>query len=174
MQTWKYLALLLPISFASAGCPTDDGEDPGPSPIVLNEFMAANASSFEDASGAFPDWIELFNTGSEDIPLGSYAISDDIGQPLKHLLNDSLIIPAGGYMILFADGDTDQGPEHLSFRLTANGEDLVLSRLINSTAEIVQTHQYGEQLTDVSEGRLPNGTGAFTELATASPGASNG
>ncbi len=173
MQTWKILPLLLPLSLL-VGCPTDVVTDPEPSPLVLNEFMATNASTLEDESGAFPDWIELFNTGTEDVPLGSYAISDSAGQPLKHLLSDSLVIPAGGYMILFADGDTDQGPNHLSFRLTANGEDLVLSRLIESSAEIVDTHQFGEQLTDVSEGRLPNGTGAFTELATASPGATNG
>ncbi len=173
MQTWTSLSLLASLTLMVAGCPTEPDEEVGPSPLVLNEFMAANASSYPDASGAFPDWIELFNTSSTDVPMGSYAISDAAGQPLKHLLSDDLVIPAGGYLMLFADGDVDQGPNHLSFRLRVNGEDLVLSRLVNSSAEIVDIHQYGEQLTDISEGRLPNGTGAFTELGTASPEAAN-
>lgn len=162
--------LALPLA---AGCPSEEDPADEPSTVVLNEFMASNASVFQDDSGAFPDWIELYNTGTEDVALGSYALSDDLGQPLKHILSDDLVITAGGYLILFADGDVAQGEQHLSFRLTADGEDLVLSRIAGSAAEIIDTHQYGVQLTDISEGRLPNGTGAFTELGTPSPGAAN-
>ena len=168
---------LLPLALSlGADCTAVDDDDDAvePSAIVINEFMAANASIFEDDTGAFPDWIELFNTGTADVALGSYAVSDSLGQPLKHLLSDDLVIPAGGYLILFADGDTDQGPDHISFRLTSGGEDLVLSRLVGSAAEVVDSYQYGEQLTDVSEGRVPNGTGSFVPLDTPTPGASNG
>lgn len=174
MMNRMLLLSTLALSLA-AGCPSEDpgDDDLGPSTIVLNEFMASNASVFQDDSGAFPDWIELHNTGTVDVAMGSYAVSDDLGQPLKHILSDDLIIPAGGYLVLFADGDVSQGEQHLSFRLDANGEDLVVSRIAGSQAEIVDTHQYGVQLTDISEGRSPNGTGAFAELTTPSPGAAN-
>ena len=129
MRHARILALTLPITLAlAAGCPTEEEEELGPSPLVLNEFMAANASTFEDDTGAFPDWIEIFNRGTSDVSLAGYAISDSLGQPLKHLISDaSLVVPAAGYVVLFADGDVDQGSDHLSFRLTVDGEDLLLS-----------------------------------------------
>ncbi len=170
----RWTLVILPLVAMLVACPTEEEQEPEPSTVVLNEFMASNASILEDESGAFPDWIELFNTGTADIPLGSYAVSDSLGQPLKNLLSDDLVIPAGGYLVLYADGDTDQGSNHLGLALDNNGEDLVLSRIVGNRAEIIDSHVFGEQLTDVSEGRLPNGTGDFVELTSPSPGASNG
>jgi hypothetical protein len=174
MRYCRALALILPLSIALAGCPSgDDDDDPGPSPIVINEFMADNESLFEDAEGKFPDWIELFNTGTADLALGGYALSDSLGQPLLHLLSDDLVIASGGYLVLFADNDTVSGPDHLSFKLEKNGEEVVLSRLVNNIPEIIDSYAFAAQLTDISEGRSPNGTGDFTELDPPSPGVSN-
>ena len=34
------------------------------SDIVINEVMGSNSSAFSDENGAFPDYVELLNTGS--------------------------------------------------------------------------------------------------------------
>jgi hypothetical protein len=174
MRYCRAFASILSLALVLVGCPSDDDDDVvDSSEIVLNEFMADNENLFEDADGNFPDWIELFNTGTEDTALGGYAVSDSLGQPLKHLLSDDLVIAAGGYLVLFADGEAGLGADHLSFKLEKNGEDIVLSRLVNNIPEVVDSVQFDEQFTDTSQGRLPNGTGDFTEQDAPSPGVSN-
>jgi hypothetical protein len=41
--------------------------------VRITEIMAANLSCLADADGAFYDWIELTNTGSEAVALGGYS-----------------------------------------------------------------------------------------------------
>ena len=45
--------------------------------IVINEIMALNQTIIYDEDGDTPDWIELFNTGSEQIDLSGFSLSDD-------------------------------------------------------------------------------------------------
>ena len=141
--------------------------------LVINEFMASNASTATDESGANPDWIELHNLGSSAVSLDGFYISDDLAEPDREPLDGSLSVPAGGYLILFADGDVDQGANHLSFRLAKAGEDVVLSTDGESAVEVVDSTTYGEQQTDVSMARSPDGTGDFAASDSPTPGAAN-
>jgi hypothetical protein len=38
---------------------------PGTNDVVVNEFVASNATGLTDESGAFPDWIEMLNRTDE-------------------------------------------------------------------------------------------------------------
>ena len=161
----RYLApliLLLPLLNA---CPAGD--------LVINEFVASNATGHTDESGAYPDWIELHNPSSSAISLAGYAISDDATLPERHLLDASLEIPAGGYQVLFADGDTVDGITHLPFRLAASGEELLLSHDAGDGYEVIDQLSYGEQTTDTATARVPDGTGEWTSGVTPTPGESN-
>lgn len=161
-RTAALLLLLLPLLTA---CPTGD--------LVLNEFVASNATGHTDESGAYPDWIEIHNPTGSDISLGGYAISDDTTLPERHLFDASLTIPAGGYQVIFADGDTIDGPLHLPFRLNASGEEVVLSHDTGEGYEVIDQVAYGEQQTDTAVARVPDGTGDWTEGVTPTPGAAN-
>ena len=156
------LLLLLPLLTA---CTTGD--------LVLNEFVASNATGHTDESGAYPDWIELHNPTSVSISLGGYAISDDSTLPERHLFDASLSIPAGGYQVVFADGDTIDGALHLPFRLSAAGEELLLSVDNGEGYEVIDQVAFGEQQTDVAAARIPDGTGDWSEGVTPTPGAAN-
>ena len=158
------LILLLPLLTA---CPT--GGD-----LVINEFVASNATGHTDESGAYPDWVELYNPTSSSINLSGYAISDDLTLPERHLLDASLEIPAGGYQVFFADGDTADGPLHLPFRLSAGGEELLISHDMGDGYEVLDQVVFGEQQTDVATARMPDGTGEWVEGVTPTPGATNG
>lgn len=74
-----------------------------PGQLIMNEMMASNASTLEDQFNEFPDWIELYNAGTEAIQLGSYWLSDDLSEPLKWNLPEMLLDP-GAYYIIFASG----------------------------------------------------------------------
>ena len=43
---------------------------------MLNEVMGSNSSAFSDENGAFPDYVELLNTGSAPADLNGLVLTD--------------------------------------------------------------------------------------------------
>ncbi len=129
-----------PLLFLTAlGCATVDGEpmpsedsdtDPPietidaivPTQLCVNEFVADSEESYQDETGAFPDWIELHNRTLAPLSLGEFSLTDDPEEPHAAPLDVSLIVPAGGFIVLSADGQPELGPTHLPFSLDAEGE----------------------------------------------------
>lgn len=128
--------------------------------IVINEFMADNENTIADQDGEFDDWIELYNNTSTAINLAGYYLSDDADEPLKWAFPD-VTIAANGYLIIWADDDEDQEGLHSNFKLSANGETILLS---NPDGQLVDQVTYGGQTEDISTGRSPNGIGDFTSM----------
>ncbi len=127
--------------------------------VVINEFVASNQSGAQDESGGFADWVELHNTSAQAISLAGWYLSDDQSNPLRWRIPAGISIPAGGYLIIWTDADSLDGPLHTNFRLSAAGEDLVLS---NSAGQLVDLVNFPLQITDTAYARIPNGTGPFT------------
>lgn len=71
--------------------------------IVINEGSNKNYSDISDEDGDFEDWIELYNTSGSAIDVFNYTLSDDPAVPAKWVL-PHLIIPAGGYAVIFCSG----------------------------------------------------------------------
>lgn len=148
----------------------DTGEAPsGGDALVINEFMASNATGLTDEGGAYPDWIELYNGTDAAIDLGGYTMSDDAETPDEHVLAD-LTIDAGGYLVLFADGDVKEGDLHLAFGLRRSGEAI---HLWDTTGAVVDSIEYGEQVTDISYARVTDGAAEWDYQADPTPGAAN-
>jgi hypothetical protein len=72
------------------------------SQLVINEVTPSNNGSFTDEYNSYPDWIELYNSGSTAININGYGLSDNITIPLKWTFPD-ITIPAHGYLIVAAD-----------------------------------------------------------------------
>ncbi|MEM8907134.1 MAG: CotH kinase family protein [Bacteroidota bacterium] len=140
--------------------------------LVINEFMASNNNSFADEFGEYDDWIEIFNADNQDIDLNGKSLSDDPSDRSKWALPNITMSP-GQYLIFWADGDPDQGDFHTNFKLKASGEHIGLYADEASGFGIIDTLSYGQQSSDVSQGRLPNGSGPIQTLSIASPGANN-
>ena len=139
--------------------------------ICVNEFQASNASTITDESGAFPDWFELYNLTGADIDLDGYSVTDDLGWPDKFVLADGLVLESGGWLLLWADGDVDQGDDHLSFRLQKDGEQI---GVFDPDGEPLDGIEYGPQQTDQSEVRIPDGGEDWEMTTSPTPGGSNG
>jgi hypothetical protein len=129
--------------------------------VVINEFMASNDATVADQDGEYDDWIELYNNSAEAIDLSGYFLSDDPGNLLKWELPAGTEIGAGGYLIVWADEDEDQAGLHASFKLSASGESVVLS---DPSGNIIDEVAFADQMTDISYGRYPNGTGDFQTM----------
>jgi hypothetical protein len=139
--------------------------------LLLNELMPSNRSTVADESGAYPDWLELYNPGSADVSLAGWTISDNLDEPDKHELAAELSVPAGGFLVLWADKDTEDGPLHVDFNLAADGEDLGIYDADGNPADIVT---FGAMAEDLSVARVPDGSDNWEIVESATPGASNG
>jgi hypothetical protein len=126
--------------------------------VVINELMADNATTVTDPSGAFEDWIELYNRGEADLDLSGWYLSDKIDNPTKWSFPAGTQIPAGGYLIVWADEDGSQGPLHANFKLSKGGEAVLLSAPDQTRVDEII---FGPQQTDMGLARVPNGTGDF-------------
>lgn len=140
--------------------------------LVINEFMAINDSAVTDEYGEYNDWIELYNYGTTDIELTGMSLSDDSDTPVKWTFPETTIT-AGTFLVLWTDGDEEQGTYHLPFKLSGSGEEIGLyDRPETGTAEI-HTVVFGQQAADISFGMFPDGNGAWTAMEEPTPGTFN-
>ena len=131
------------------------------SDIVINEFMASNQVTIQDQDGEFDDWIELYNNGDTQVDLTDFHLSDNQESLTKWQFPNGTMIQAKDYLIIWADGDEYQEGLHANFKLSADGESVLLSNDENQLIDIIE---YGEQESDFTYGRYPNGTGPFQKL----------
>ncbi|MEZ6317685.1 MAG: lamin tail domain-containing protein [Phycisphaerales bacterium] len=157
--------------------PNDDDDscytDPDPTPAVyVNEWLASNDGVITDEFGDADDMIELYNDENVAVDLGGRYLTDDLADRTKWEIPAGVIIPAKGRLVFWADDETEQGPMHTNFKLSAGGEAVGLfDRTTNQLAEI-DAVTFGAQTTDVSEGRSPDGAECLATF-TPSPGTAN-
>lgn len=169
-----FWSIALPQSAAAQSrvvCTTQE-EATSSSPLLINEILASNDDTVIDpADGkSDEDWIEIYNPSSQQIDLQGLYLSDRLGELTKHQITQTLVISPFGYLLIFVDDDPEQGPNHLSFQLSASGEAIALTESDGLT--IIDSCIFTEQQENIPIGRLPDGqTWAF--LSTATPGASN-
>jgi len=132
------------------------------SDVVINEICASNSTLVSDGEGDYDDWIELYNNSNEAKSLKGYYLSDD-SDDLTRWTFPNITIEANSYLIIWADKDEEQGDYHAGFKLSASGEEVILS---NQNKEIADHVSFGNQESDATFGRFPNGTGPFVEMAS--------
>jgi hypothetical protein len=151
-----------------------------PLPVVINEWMADNAAPDghpDPADGRYQDWFELFNPNTNSVNLGGYSLTDELDKPNKWTIPSGTIIPARGFLLVWADNETFQNPTnipghlHAGFQLNNGGEAIALF----SPAGIAQnTVVFGRQVQNVSEGLYPDGdTDHVYSMTNWTPRASN-
>ncbi len=143
--------------------------------LKINEFLASNDSANTDPFGEHDDWIEIYNAGTESVDIGGMYITDDLTTPDKWQIPatqpDSTTIQPGCFLILWADGDPEQGVLHIDPKLGAGGEQIGL--FLSDAATVVDSLTFGEQDTDVSTGRLVDGGETMVTFDNPTPGYTN-
>ena len=140
--------------------------------LVFNELMADNDAIVADAAGEFDDWVEIYNGSNLTINLENLYITDDITVPTKHQMSAGFELSPNQHLMLWADGTTAQGPDHLSFSLSAAGEGIYLFAPDGET--LITMVEFQQQVTDVSLTRVPDGNPNWVYSAVPSPEAANG
>lgn len=143
--------------------------------VFINEWLAGNNRIADPADGDFEDWIELYNAGTTAADLSGYTLTDTLTNITKYVIPNGKVIPAGGYLLIWADEETGQnalGPNvHAGFKLSGSGEQI---GLFAPDGSAVDSLTFGPQTDDVSEGRASDGEAPpFVTFTTPTPGARN-
>lgn len=131
--------------------------------LKVNEWMASPAHG--------EDWFELYNPDANPVSIAGLWLSDTPSTPLITQIPALSFIGGKGHAIFTADG-SNSGDNHANFKLAAGGERLVITSSSGTTT--IDNLAFGNQVLNVSQGRLPDG--GATQVAfpyTSSKGASN-
>ena len=145
---------------------------------VLSEVMPANRSTLKDETGAYTDWIEIYNPDATALNLSGWYLTDSQTDKTQWQF-PAVAVPPRGYLVVFASGNNRRDPAkplHTNFRLDADGEYLGLIKPDGVTVVSEFAPKYPKLDDDVSYGLVPNGSGGFTAaaiLGKPTPGALN-
>ncbi|KPA10969.1 Spore coat protein CotH [Candidatus Magnetomorum sp. HK-1] len=129
--------------------------------IVINEFMASNNKTIKDEDGDYSDWIELSNTGDQDIDIGGMYLTDNLTVPDKWQIPESTIIQSNGFILFWASGKNLLS--HTNFKLSKDGEEIAL---FDASKNKIDEIRYNSQSTDISYGRDHQGNWIFFQTPT--------
>ncbi|MBI4430183.1 MAG: lamin tail domain-containing protein [Candidatus Omnitrophica bacterium] len=140
--------------------------------VFINEFLAdppsgtagdANRDGVRDASD--DEFIEIFNTGSTDIDISNWTLSDSVR--VRHLFREESSLPAGGRLVIFGGGLLDMFPYEA---ITASNGLLHLNNtadritLADALQQVMDEVIYGNEAAfDQSLTRFPEGRGLFAK-----------
>ncbi len=140
--------------------------------LFINELMADNDSTIADEYGEYDNWVEIYNGDDEAVWLGDKYLSDNLSNPDKWQLPDVTMQP-GAFLIIWADGQPEQGPFHAEYKLNDEGEELGIFDNETTGYFLIDSVSWGMQEIDVSYGRQADGEMPWVFFQEPTPGASN-
>ena len=150
-------------------------------PLKVNEVSAGNSVFINDHFKK-NDWIELYNNTDTDLDAAGLYVSDNIKSPNKYQIPTgpelNTVVPAHGFLVLWADKLEDLTQLHTTFKLSNSDEQLVV---ITSSLEFVENNAaffeqhpdiryfsdallYDAHAGDQSVGRYPDGSKDFYRM----------
>lgn len=137
--------------------------------LYINEFMASNQNTITDPDfHNNSDWLELYNAGNSDINLQGFFLTDDRQNLTKWEIGNNITIRSKNYRGFWADGADVNN--HTNFKLDNEFGFIALS---SPDSILIDLISYGEQITDVSFGRFPDGSAVVFYFNTPTPGTPN-
>jgi hypothetical protein len=140
--------------------------------IAINELQTVNVSTIADNYNEYNQWVELYNPALDTVDIAGWKISNDPNNTIVYTFphgNDSTRIAPGGFMMLWADNQTNQGILHLNFTL----EPTSCIVLYKSNLAFTDSVCYDTMSTDISYGRVTDGNLQWMHFAIPTPDSNN-
>lgn len=147
--------------------------------LFINEVMSSNKTTIRDGDvddptygsqgGAYSDWIEIYNSGTQAVDLTGYTLSDSTAT----WTFPQGFIPAQGYLVIWASDKNkvaSNGQLHTSFKLSASGESVTLKKPDGAVVDSLNVVSLAD---DQSYGRSIDGTSELVAFSNATPGSAN-
>jgi len=104
--------------------------------------------------------------------MGGLFLTDDLLDTTQWSFPE-MTLDAGEFLLVWCDNDEGDGPLHTNFKLGGSGEEIGLFGRLAAGNLVIDSYAFGEQTTDVSEGRETDGGEPWIFFETPTPGASN-
>nr|MEE4267721.1 CotH kinase family protein [Candidatus Krumholzibacteria bacterium] len=160
------------LSVATPGLENRNPTEPETVILFINEFVALNDAGIQDEADQFEDWLEIYNPGPEDVEMGGLFLTDDLTLPTQWSFPDT-VLAAGDFLLVWCDNDPEDGPLHATFKLSGGGEDIGLFGRLAAGNELIDSYTFGEQASNISEGRATDGGDIWAFFTEPTPGSSN-
>ncbi len=135
--------------------------------LRVNEVAPGNDSLLQDELGEADDWLELYNADIADVPLDGWRlVSGGHVWPLPA----GLTLAPGGHLVVWADGQPEQGALHAPFTLSDEGGDV---RVVAPDGAVTDELAWPAVPDDVVWGRFPSGSATLGASIDATPGLGN-
>ncbi len=138
--------------------------------LVINEAVSSNKRSLVDEAMGSPDWIELYNGGSETIHLAGYGLTDSLRDLRKFSFPEGTTLAPGEYLVVYATANAGQESARFltDFGLSKSGDFVFL---LDPYYNLLQQLELPALLSDVSYARGLDGSYGYCDKPT--PGAAN-
>ena len=125
-------------------------------PLEISEVVADNVNGLTDERGGRPEWIEVRNCSSNTVSLAGVTLGLKMfGDSDRMTFTNRTSIGPGEHLIIYTDGNPDQGQLHAPFRLNRLGEQIVLTGTTAGGARfVIDALNYGPQSPDTALARL--------------------
>src|SRR5690242_7129005 len=126
--------------------------------------MAINNTTLADEDGAYSDWIELYNSGTNAVDLGGWYLSNKSTNLTQWQFPATNLGPSS-FLVVFASNKNRKvpgAPLHTSFKLSGSGEYLALVKPDGLTKTSEFAPAFPPQFPDISYGYMM--TGAVSTL----------
>ncbi len=113
--------------------------------VRINEVMTSNKTAMSDASGAYPDWIELINASNGAVDITGWALLDKASRSTYFVFPDYQLDP-GETVVVFASGklaDENGADFQAPFRMSSAGDTLMLSDAHGTVVESINIPALG-------------------------------
>lgn len=96
--------------------------------LIINEIMPSNTCTCASKDGLFADWVELYNSGTSEIDLHTFCLSDKESD-LSRFTLPSMILRPDEYVLVFCSREASGSQEEIwaPFGLSSKGGTLYLS-----------------------------------------------
>ncbi|HRG91089.1 MAG TPA: chitobiase/beta-hexosaminidase C-terminal domain-containing protein, partial [Chitinophagales bacterium] len=146
----------------------------GKAQIVINEFSAANKSSYAAANGNYYDWVELYNNSGAAVNISGWYLSDNPDTLTKWQIPAGITLANNSYRVFFCSGRNGlvSGQYHTNFKLTQSdtSEHIILT---NPSLSIIDSLTIFPCDSNDSRGRVTNGAATWGIFTRPTPNASN-
>lgn len=94
--------------------------------LIISEVMSSN-SSYMPVGGECYDMVEIRNNSDAALNLSNYTLTDKHSEPQRFQF-PAVTLQPGEFYIVYCSGNTALGQNHTSFKLSADGETVYLTK----------------------------------------------
>ncbi|MBS1824278.1 MAG: CotH kinase family protein [Acidobacteria bacterium] len=143
-----------------------------PSDVRLNEIVSANPGTMTDEAGDADPWVEIYNQGPGPVNLSGLYLSDNSAVPTKWAL-PARTLADGEMLVIWLDGETNEGAAHANFRLSPSSGGLFLYNSASGAQTLLDGVQYPELAAGRSYIRLGNSGARWASTNLLTPAKEN-